>query len=178
MCLTLSRPGETRDARLGLWKESTSPELPLFPAAHRGILKCSGVAANPYALFWGQSPKSCIASAYEGTGLKVWGVRVQSRKTEICTRFLCNFTSILQWSLSSYISGGSSCFCGICLEKGDAVHCNEQGRAHDLDLLCIISLPWQCVAGTWHIETESPLLLSLLTNMWEISRNTPCYDER
>lgn len=78
MCLTLSRPRETRDARLELWQESTSPKLPPFPAAHRGILKCSGVAANPYALFWRRSPRSCVASVYEGTGSQVWGRRGQS----------------------------------------------------------------------------------------------------
>lgn len=142
MCLTLSRPREMRDARLGLRKESTSPILPPFPVALRGILKCSGVAANPYALFWRWSPKRCIALMYEGTGSQVWGVSVQSRRTEICTCFLCNFTSIPHWSLSSYFSGGSSCFYGVCLEKSDSVHCNKQERANDLKLLCNVSLPW------------------------------------
>lgn len=101
MCLTLSRPRETRDARLGLRQESTSPKLPPFPAAHRGILKCSGVAASPYAVFWRRSPRSCVASVYEGTGSQVWwgGSEFNQRRLKFAHTF---------WATSHLFSNGLS----------------------------------------------------------------------
>jgi hypothetical protein len=89
----------------------------------------------------GEDLKGCMVWMYEGIGFQVLGpVCNQGRMNFACVHFGASqlFTSVLSLA---HLTWELILIRHLCLEKNDVVCYNRQGRAHDLVLLCITSLP-------------------------------------